>query len=237
MRMATANPATGGLQRGCILAQRSCATNESCRAPGTLGEAQKQPGGLPPHSATRVQHSPPLCVLQQQSTSATFHVSMIDASAAASGTRHRALSECLGQLASAFADEKVAKINANAITIILPLERFSLFAPYHPCWPGTMWREPGKNWAGRGKAVPALHPQLGTTATDETNVRRWPRQIFDTPFSSHRSAKSDHRGAAHYRWPACPRPQARFWLTLHVRRSLKKVQCERTELRDFLTAN
>ena len=116
-----------------ILAQRACATDESCRAPGTLGEAQKQPGGLPPHSATLVQHSPPLCLLQQQSTSATFRPSMIDTSRVGRGTRHRALSKCLAQLASTFADEKVAKIDANATTTILAMERSRLVALYHPC--------------------------------------------------------------------------------------------------------
>ena len=77
-----------------------------------------------------MQHSPPLCVLQQQSTSATFHLSLIDASAAASGTQHRELSECLAQLDSALADEKVAKINTNAITVILTMELSGLLTPY-----------------------------------------------------------------------------------------------------------
>ena len=33
---------------------------EACWGPGTLGVAQKQPGGRPPHLATHVQHSPPV---------------------------------------------------------------------------------------------------------------------------------------------------------------------------------
>jgi hypothetical protein len=62
--------------------------------------------------------------------------------------RHRAL-PCQAQLGSVCADEKVAKLNANAITIVLAIERSSLFAPYHWWWAGSMWREPVGNWAGR----------------------------------------------------------------------------------------
>ena len=60
---------------------------------GTPREAQKQPGILPAHTATRAQHSPPLNVFQQQSTSSpTLHLlSIVDASGPASGTRHRAM--------------------------------------------------------------------------------------------------------------------------------------------------
>src|SRR5262249_5425673 len=39
---------------------------------GTLGEAQKQPSGLPRHLAASVQHLRAVCVLEQQSASATF---------------------------------------------------------------------------------------------------------------------------------------------------------------------
>src|SRR6266571_3083241 len=74
-----------------------------------------------------MQHSPPLCVLQQQST-ATFHRSVADTSCAAMGTRHRALTEWSPQLGSAFANEKVEKINAKAITVNLAMERCSAIA-------------------------------------------------------------------------------------------------------------
>jgi hypothetical protein len=45
--------------------------------------------------------------------------------------RHRPLAGCRAHLDSDCADEKVAKLNANAITIVLAMERSSLFAPYH----------------------------------------------------------------------------------------------------------
>ena len=105
----------------------SSATGLRCSAPGTLGEAQKQPGGLPPHWAARMQHSPPVCVLQQQSTSATFHV----ASAAGKGNRHRALSTWPVQLGPAFANKKVERTNAKATTTILAMGRPSFASP---CW-------------------------------------------------------------------------------------------------------
>ena len=91
---------------------------------GTPREAQKQPGILPAHTATLAQHSPPLNVLQQQSTSSpTLHLlSIVDASGPASDTRHRAmLSGYLSQRDPAFAG--AANINANAITMILPMGR------------------------------------------------------------------------------------------------------------------
>jgi hypothetical protein len=91
---------------------------------GTPREAQKQPGILPAHTATLAQHSPPLNVLQQQSTSSpTLHLlSIVDASGPASGTRHRAmLSGYLSQRDPAFA--VAANINVKAITMILPMGR------------------------------------------------------------------------------------------------------------------
>jgi hypothetical protein len=82
------------------------------RGAGTLGEAQKQPGGLPPHAATRVQHSPPVCVRQQHSTSTTFH-----RSASAGPTRQRAM-PATRHADSADAIPWLAMCNANAITMV-----------------------------------------------------------------------------------------------------------------------
>jgi hypothetical protein len=62
---------------------------------------------------------------------------MVDAPAATCDTQHIELSECLAQLGSAVADEKVAKINDNAITAILTIELSDLLAPY-AWWPRTM---------------------------------------------------------------------------------------------------
>jgi len=77
---------------------------------GTLSVAQKHPGGLPPHFAISVQHSPPVYVLQQQSVSAIFHPRT-----AGDGRRQTALSMCRRQLGSALRGEHVARMNAIAI--------------------------------------------------------------------------------------------------------------------------
>lgn len=83
--------------------------------PGTLGVAQKQPGGLPPQAATRVQHSPPVCVRQQHSTSTTFH----RASSAPAGARQRAVPPTRGVHGdSADAIPWLAPFNTNAITMV-----------------------------------------------------------------------------------------------------------------------
>lgn len=110
------------LQNVIITLKWERATDERYRAPGTLGSAQKHPVGWPPQLATRVQHSPPLCVLQQQSTSATFTVSMVGSAPSGRGTQQTALSERLAQLASALAMEKIAKVNVKAITKALLIE-------------------------------------------------------------------------------------------------------------------
>jgi hypothetical protein len=60
-------------------------------------------------------------VLQQQSTSATCHLLMIDVPAAATGTRHSTPWRRVVQLGCALANEKVAKVNANAITMVLAM--------------------------------------------------------------------------------------------------------------------
>jgi hypothetical protein len=64
-----------------------------------------------------------MSVLQQQSTSATFHLSMLDVPAAVTETRHSALAKSVVQLGCAFAHENIAKVNANAIAMILDMER------------------------------------------------------------------------------------------------------------------
>jgi hypothetical protein len=64
-----------------------------------------------------------MSVLQQQSTSATFNLSMIEVPAAVTGTRHSSLAKCAVQLGCALADETVAKVNANAIAMILAMGR------------------------------------------------------------------------------------------------------------------
>jgi hypothetical protein len=91
------------------------------RAPGRTREAQKQPGILPAHTATRAQHSPPLYVLQQQSTScATLHLLWMINASPPSGSRHpTVLPRWLSQRDSAFAD--AAKMNAKVTTMILPM--------------------------------------------------------------------------------------------------------------------
>jgi len=121
------------LQNVIITLKGQRSTDERYRAPGTLGSAQKHPAGWPPQLATRVQHSPPLCVLQQQSTSATFTVSMVGASPSVRGTQHTALSHRLAQLASALPIEKIAKVNVKAITKTLLIECLNLVALFHPC--------------------------------------------------------------------------------------------------------
>jgi hypothetical protein len=52
---------------------------------------------------------------------------MIDVPAAATGARHSALAKCAVQLGCALADETIAKVNANAIAMILAMGRPSLF--------------------------------------------------------------------------------------------------------------
>jgi len=80
--------------------------DKSWRPDGNAGDAQKQPGSLLPHWATVVQHSPPLWVLQQQSTLATLlHLLMIESSPAACIARHRVLSEFESEAGWAVADE------------------------------------------------------------------------------------------------------------------------------------
>jgi hypothetical protein len=64
-----------------------------------------------------------MSVLQQQSTSAAFHLSMLDVPAAVTESRQSALAKSVVQLGCAFADENVAKVNANAISMILGIER------------------------------------------------------------------------------------------------------------------
>jgi hypothetical protein len=82
-----------------------------------LGVAQKQPGGLPPQLATRVQHSPPVCVWQQHRTSATFAAPIV--TGIADVARHIALSACLAHAVSAIAAETKAALTAKAMTAVL----------------------------------------------------------------------------------------------------------------------
>ena len=106
--------------------ERGMGQDENCRAPGTLGEAQKQPMSWSPHLATRVQHSPPLCVIQQHSRLATSGVSTFGTSPRTRASGHSALSDCFAQLAFVLTDERVANINVNANTEALVIEPPSL---------------------------------------------------------------------------------------------------------------
>jgi len=145
------------------------------RAPGTTGEEQKQPAILPAHTATRAQHSPPLYVLQQQSTScATFDLlSIADTSAAAGGTRQRAIvSARWPQRGSAFAD--TARINAMAITMILVMgsSRGGSSSSRCPNYSGLLWRTgtpvPGTASGPSSITVNGDHPATESASTAPT---------------------------------------------------------------------
>src|SRR5262249_54673305 len=82
LRSSPLNPNSGAnaIQCSVNLAFDCCGLGPSGVLPflgaGTLGDAQKQPGILPPHFANSLQHSPPEYVWQQQSVSATFRAAI-----------------------------------------------------------------------------------------------------------------------------------------------------------------
>ena len=76
-----------------------------------------------PHFSVRMQHSPPPYVLQQHSTSATFHPLIVNAAASGKGTRHWTPSISLAQPGSAIAGEALARIKMQAIVINVAIER------------------------------------------------------------------------------------------------------------------
>jgi hypothetical protein len=143
--------------------------------------------GCPPHLLTRVQHSPPLCVLQQQSTSATLTVSMIETSPSARAIQSTALSDRLAQLASALPIEKITKVNVKAITKTLHIERACLVALYIPvarnhclgmcervpCLACEVLGGTKRTWVGLFDH--AVRDKAGATA-GSTHTKRWRRR-------------------------------------------------------------
>jgi hypothetical protein len=171
---------------------------------GTPREAQKQPGILPAHTATRAQHSPPLNVLQQQSTSSpTLRLlSIVDASGPASSTRSRAmLSGYLSQRDPAFA--VAANINVKAITMILPMDRSRDGTP--PVLPGDDGAPASLRTVGVGTdTTTTTTPSETGPITSDPWTPLSPRSIQFETFSGAAQREVD-RLAVHRHRPQRPR--------------------------------
>jgi len=87
--------------------------DERFLTPGTEGEAQKHPGSSRPHWATRVQHSPPLCVLQQQSTCAISRLLTDGVFAALQCVEYNAILSSVIELAAAGATASLGRLTAR----------------------------------------------------------------------------------------------------------------------------
>jgi hypothetical protein len=127
--------------------QRSRDTKDNCRGEGILGEAQKQPGGLPPHCATRVQHSPPVKVRQQHSTSPTRWRPALETPTG--NARHKNLPRRREQAdGSALAETTVASMKVIAI------KRFPAMRRSTPCHPRRELCTESRGKIGRTRVHP-----------------------------------------------------------------------------------
>jgi hypothetical protein len=123
-----------------------------------------------------MQHSPPLCVLQQQST-ATFHRSVIGTSCAARGTRQRAARCPQLEVGSALTADTFARISARAITKIMamcPLQWDSTSPELRLCISSQEKIGRARSWEARCATIENAHaclvqPRTAPTCRSEGN--------------------------------------------------------------------